>query len=187
MAARRMHGVLPASGERRPSRGSRAGASDSRRGIEPVWRFAVRSKHDGKAAERTKLTDRIRVSRAHESNSQTMNCKKCNRKPWNCECQRKQITPQLEPARSDADSVRVQRACSGKSADIEQLKALGRKLREVRRDDTNLANWRHADEGLVLQRIEAALVELVEIVTRNLEQSSPNSGTQRQNPHNPTV
>ncbi len=60
------------------------------------------------------------------------------------------------------------------SADIEQLKALGRKLREVRRDDTMLANWGHADEATVLLRIEAALVELVEIVTRNLEQSSQN-------------
>jgi len=65
-------------------------------------------------------------------------------------------------------------AGSVNSADIEQLKALGRTLSEVRWDSTNLANWGHAEDGLVLKRIEAALVELVEIVTRNLERNSQN-------------
>jgi len=82
-----------------------------------------------------------------------------------------------EPTPIEPERPAVSGAVTGSvnSADIEQLKALGRKLREVRRDDANLASWGHADEGLVLQRIEAALVELVEIVTRNLEQSSQNS------------
>ena len=90
-----------------------------------------------------------------------MNCKKCNRKPWNCECQRKQITPQLEPARSP-ESGSIQRA--GYSARYDHGEV---RLRVPSYDEWNgHTHTQHVLELEAAERLSAELAQAVEEARR---------------------